>query len=271
MNLARTVAYGSRMAGSSTTLASRRRTLLALLAQGGTRLIPAAAKGSPEMLRIDLPQLRYPGHWQPYPAVMHSLGSVLRLRTRVNPMRNPSIVDLHKRENLFSSPFLYIAGKEALPALTSAQATDLRRFVDFGGLLVFDDASAGTHHAFRDSVTQWTSILLPESKLEPLGPSHVLFRSFYLVKQPSGRRNVEKYCLAVQQEGRIKILFLPNDLGGALARNTQGYTMPCSPGGDVQREWAHRFAVNLLLYATCTDYKSDPAHVQTLLRRRTWQ
>jgi hypothetical protein len=68
------------------------------------------------------------------------------------------------------------------------------------------------------------------------------------------------------------VIFLPNDLGGALSRGVDGHhTHPCSPGGEVQREWAIRLAVNLLLYATCTDYKSDRAHVETLLRRRKWR
>lgn len=248
-----------------------RRELICTLTQAGTLALPSLALAAGKGIEIDLPQLRYAGNWQPYPGVMQSLGSLLRLRTRVNPLRNPKVVDLQDRSAWFSTPFLYVAGSDALPALSSEQATDLRRFVDFGGLLVFDDASGGIHDAYQQSVRSWVKTILPASELSPLSADHVLYRSFYLVNQPSGRRIVSNHCLAVQQEGRIKILYLPNDLGGALARNAQGYTMPCSPGGETQREWAHRFAVNLLLYATCTDYKSDPAHVQTLLRRRRWQ
>ena len=29
--------------------------------------------------------------------------------------------------------------------------------------------------------------------------------------------------------------------------------------------------VNILLYATCTDYKSDRAHVETLIESRRWR
>lgn len=248
----------------------QRRELLRTLARAGTLLVPGTVLAK-ERLEIDLPQLRYEGEWQPHSQVLQSMASALRLRTRVNATRKPTVVNLKDRSRLFDTPFLYVAGKEALPGLSAPQAADLRRFVDFGGLLVFDDASAGTHNAFKDSVNRWVQTLLPGSELEPVGQEHVLFRSFYLVKQPAGRRSVANHCLAVQEEGRLKVLYLPNDLGGALARNAQGHTLPCSPGGEVQREWAHRFAVNLLLYATCTDYKSDPAHVQTLLRRRRWQ
>jgi hypothetical protein len=48
-------------------------------------------------------------------------------------------------------------------------------------------------------------------------------------------------------------------------------TCASTPGGSQQREWAIRFGVNLLLYATCTDYKADRAHVETLLRSRRWR
>lgn len=241
------------------------------MTHAGTLLASTKLLAQASNLELDLPTLRYRGNWQPHRAVMQSLGSQLRLRTRINAKRTPSVVDIDRRAPLFDTPFLYVAGDQALPALSLEQASDLRRFVDFGGLLVFDDASGGTHHAFKRSVQAWVKQLLPSSTFGPLPNDHVLFRSFYLVKHPSGRRSVFDHCFAVQEEGRIKILYLPNDLGGALARNAQGYTMPCVPGGDLQREWALRFAVNLLLYATCTDYKSDPAHVQTLLRRRQWQ
>ena len=57
-----------------------------------------------------------------------------------------------------------------------------------------------------------------------------------------------------------------------LARNASGdYVHPCDPGGERQRALAVQFAVNIVLYATCTDYKADPAHVETLLRSRRWR
>src|SRR5690606_11038318 len=101
---------------------------------------------------------------------------------------------------------------------------------------------------------------------------HVLYRSFYLVDAPLGRTQTFDHLLGVQQEGRIKVLLMRNDLGGALAETDGGLAAyPCVPGGAEQREWAIRFAVNILLYATCTDYKAARAHVETLLRSRRWR
>jgi hypothetical protein len=40
------------------------------------------------------------------------------------------------------------------------------------------------------------------------------------------------------------------------------------PGGDVQREMAFRFAVNVVMYALCLDYKTEQAHIDFILRTR---
>ena len=42
---------------------------------------------------------------------------------------------------------------------------------------------------------------------------------------------------------------------------------PCEPGGEVQREMAERFGVNLVMYALTGNYKSDQVHVPALLER----
>jgi hypothetical protein len=42
------------------------------------------------------------------------------------------------------------------------------------------------------------------------------------------------------------------------------------PGGDRQREMALRMGINLVMYATCLDYKRDQVHVTEILRRRRW-
>ena len=41
--------------------------------------------------------------------------------------------------------------------------------------------------------------------------------------------------------------------------------------GNQGRESAFRFGVNLLMYATCLNYKRDQVHVPALLKRRKWR
>jgi hypothetical protein len=222
-------------------------------------------------MEIDLPQLQYPGNWNPRPRAMRELGIELRLRTRLEPRREPSVVKTTDG-SLFRTPFLYVSGLEGLPSLGDAAEVHLRRFVDLGGMLVFDDAGGGSDRGFYEDVGALIERVLPGSKLARVGPDHVLYRSFYIIESPVGRTRAAEHTLGVMEEGRLKVLFLLNDLGGALSRDESGhYLHSCSPGGSVQREWAIRFAINILLYATCTDYKGDRAHVETLLRSRRWR
>ena len=202
---------------------------------------------------------------------MKEIGLELRLRTRLVPRRDPSVVTAEQPE-LFQTPFLYVAGQSGFPRLSDPAEAALRRFVDLGGLLVFDDADGGLDPNFRKDVDALVGRLLPGRSLEPVAAEHVLYRSFYIIESPAGRTRNRDHNLGIADEGRLQVLFLPNDLGGALTRGQDGhYIHPCSPGGEVQREWATRLAINILLYATCTDYKSDRAHVETLLRRRNWR
>ena len=219
-------------------------------------------------MRIDLPQLQYAGKWNPRPGAMRELGLELRLRTRLEPEREPTVVRAGD-PGLFATPFLYVAGEGGLPPFPERETGALRRFVDLGGMIVFDDADGGADRRFRQDVETLVDVLLPGSALTKVGREHVLYRSFYIVDEPMGRTRHADFTLGVQEEGRLKILYLPNDLGGALSKNAQGlHAYPCSPGGSTQREWAMRLAINVLLYATCTDYKSDRAHVESLAGRR---
>src|SRR5690606_10039677 len=111
-----------------------------------------APRTGPE-LQIDLPQLQYGGDWNPRPGAMRELGQELRLRTRLVPLREPSVVSLDPDE-LFQTPFLYVAGAGGLPGLVDDERaqSQLRRFVDLGGMFVFDDADGGADFAFGRDV-----------------------------------------------------------------------------------------------------------------------
>ncbi len=227
--------------------------------------------GSDEAITIDLPQLRYDGHWDPRKGAMRVLARELRLRTRLEPVAEPTTVQ-PQSATLFETPFLYVAGDEALPSMSRSAEANLRQFLDLGGLVLFDAADGGTDSAFTHSVEQLLGRVAPSSELTPIARDHVLFRSFYLVDAPVGRTAAFDHLLGIQEEGRIKALLMRNDLGGALAELPDGrMAHPCTPGGAEQRQWAIRFATNVLLYATCTDYKADRAHVETLLRARRWR
>ena len=223
------------------------------------------------VLQIDLPQLQHPGRWNPRPGAMRELALELRLRTRLEPLREPTTVKADS-PRLFATPFLYVAGEGALPDLGPAAEQALARFIDLGGMIVFDAADGGADLGFEQGVRALLARIAPGAPLARVAAEHVLYRSFYLIDTPLGRTATYDHVLGIEDEGRLKVLLCRNDLGGALARGEGGlWSHPCVPGGAMQREWAFRFAVNVLLYATCTDYKADRAHVETLLHNRRWR
>lgn len=235
--------------------------------------VPRWATSTPgaATIRLDLPQLKYSGNWSPRAGAMRVLARELRLRTRLEPVPEPTTVGGTER-SLFDSPFLYVGGDQALPELDDATEQNLARFIDLGGLILFDAADGGTDGAFTRSVRELLGRIMPGSEVAPVSSDHVVYRSFYLVDFPWGRTQVHEQLDAVAEEGRLKVIIMRNDLGGALAETEEGLpAYPCTPGGAEQREWAIRFGVNILLYATCTDYKADRAHVETLLRSRRWK
>jgi hypothetical protein len=42
---------------------------------------------------------------------------------------------------------------------------------------------------------------------------------------------------------------------------------PTVPGGNMQREYAYRSGVNLVMYALTGNYKADQVHIPTILKR----
>jgi len=231
----------------------------------------SGSNGDTDAMALDLPQLRYPGRWSPRSGAMRVLARELRLRTRLEPVSEPSTVDATSPA-LFETPFLYVAGEGPLPQLGDVAESQLRRFLDLGGFIVFDAADGGSDPTFARDVKSLLARIAPASELAPVARDHVLYRSFYLVDFPWGRTQAHEELYGIQAEGRLQAILLRNDLGGALAETPDGLAAyPCFPGGAEQREWAIRLGVNLLLYATCTDYKADRAHVETLLRSRRWR
>jgi hypothetical protein len=171
---------------------------------------------------------------------------------------------------LLDGPFAYWSGSSSLTALASAEVAALRQFFALGGLLVVDDADPEVGTFGKDARKEIARVL-PDSVPVAVPSDHVLYRSFYLLKpaRPYGRIAGTATCDAVIHAGTLRVIYLAHDLGGALARNSLGtWEMSVEPDGEVQRERAIRFAVNIALYALTTNYKDDAVHAPFLLKRK---
>ena len=162
-------------------------------------------------------------------------------------------------------------GDRAIPAFGNEDLARLRRHLSAGGFLVVDSADPRPGSAFDQSVRALAARLFPKEPLERLPDDHVIYKSFYLLRVPVGRVVQAPFLEAVQHDGRAALLYCQNDLGGAWARDEFGqWLYEVHPGGEQQREMAFRLGINLAMYATCLDYKTDQVHVPFILRRRRW-
>src|SRR5713101_7612446 len=85
-------------------------------------------------------QIRYRGgDWNPHPLATTPLMEELMLRTSVEAATGRQEIDL-RNPNLFSFPFLYMAGKYDFEPFTKEEIEILRRFLSYGGFLLADDA-----------------------------------------------------------------------------------------------------------------------------------
>jgi hypothetical protein len=168
---------------------------------------------------------------------------------------------------LVSEPFVVWAGAEDVGQLSLAEVSGLLRFLKLGGTMVVDDA-APERGVFGRSVRRELLRVVPESPPVRLPPTHVVYKTFYLVERPVGRVLGTPHVDAIVRGRSAQVLFLAHDLLGALAHDGATWSLPVEPAGSEQRERAIRFAVNIAMYVLCSDYKDDVVHAPFLLQRR---
>ena len=246
-------------------MTTRRQFLAATLALAALRQ-SARAIGPSSRFRIG--QLLLDGAGDFRPSVFKPLLWEIDKRTSIDVEREPVAVPIGS-DKLWDLPFLVLRADRAFPPLAKSETARLRRFLVAGGFLLCD--AAGSGGTPDGAVRRMCGDVFPRDKLAPLPSDHVLFKSFYLTPPATGRTTTAPFE-AVIHDKRAAIVYSPNDLFGALARDELGnWEHECTPGGETQRELAFRSGVNLAMYALCLDYKSDQVHVPFLLRRRPWK
>jgi hypothetical protein len=172
------------------------------------------------------------------------------------------------RPELCSEPFAVWAGDSDVGGLSVAERRGLSKFIRLGGVLVVDDSDP-QNGSFGRSVRRELLRVLPESPPVRLDPSHVLYKTFYIVDRPVGRVLGPPTIDAIVRGKNAQVLLLAHDLLGALARSDEGgFSLPTEPPSYEHRQHALRFAVNIAMYVLCSDYKGDQVHAPFLMRRR---
>jgi hypothetical protein len=191
----------------------------------------------------------------------------IRKRTSIETVLEPNVTRFDD-PSVYKTPLLYWASDQAFEPMSDKELTGLRRFVEYGGFVLIDDA-APESSGFDASVRRDLARAFPNDRLMRLPSQHTIFRSFYLLDRPVGRVAEPEFLEVIMHAGRAAVVYSRHDLGGAWARDERGdAAYAIVPGGLAQREQAIRLGVNLVMYALCLDYKDDQVHAPFILRRR---
>lgn len=209
-------------------------------------------------------------------------------RTAVDP-GEPVGVDVAIDEIAFY-PILYWPVLANARPLADAVLSKIDAYMKQGGLIIFDtrDYSQGMPTGFdvqggRGDGTALQRMLgrLDVPRLEPVPETHVLTKSFYLMRTFPGRwdggqmwveaeapENSAQGKRARRADGVSSLIVTPNDLAAAWATDSNGRPLyPVVPGGEAQRELAYRVGINIVMYALTGNYKADQVHIPALLER----
>ena len=226
----------------------------------------AAAGAFPQFY---ITQVRYRGgQWDPNPRFSDAIIEELGLRTSIDAFKERHTITLAEPE-LFSCPFLYMAGKYEFDPWTREEREALRRYLTFGGFLLAEDAMGirgfGFDAAFRREMKQ----IFPNHELKKLPFDHSVFQSFYLVNTIGGRQKVNSYLEGVIIDNWTPVIYSQNDLSGAWSRDKSGkWLYECAPGGEAQRLAAFKLGINIIVYSLTSDYKKDLVHHPFIKRRQ---
>jgi len=217
-------------------------------------------------------------------AGLTGLGLVLRARTSYEP-EAPIGLD-PERDDLSLYPLLYWPMDPREKSLSPKALARVGEYMRNGGTILFDtrDFTVGAVRGENSPGEQTLRRLTASLDLPPLEQApadHVLTKTFYILRDfpgrwTGGRLWVEAIPPAPKNgapparggDGVSPVIIGGNDWAAAWAVDNNGrFQFTPSPGGELQREMAFRFGVNLVMYALTGNYKTDVVHAPALLQR----
>ena len=248
-----------------------RRQFVAGLLGAGLLGVAGRALALGELSKFRLLRLRLPDLPDPRPSALRRLAWELERRTSLVTVPDPSELPIASPE-LFRYPLAILSGDRGFAMPSETDTIRLRRFLTFGGCLFIDSAEGRAGGAFDGSVRKLLARVLPGDLPKRVPDDHVLWKSFYVLRDAAGRVLASPALEAVERDRRLTVIYTQNDLSGAMARDGFGrWEHDVVPGGDEQRERSFRFAINLVMYALCLDYKTEQAHIDFIMRTRRAQ
>ncbi|TCL93672.1 putative membrane protein (TIGR02226 family) [Rhizobium sp. PP-WC-2G-219] len=214
------------------------------------------------------------------------LTEFLTYRTTLEPGA-PVGLDISKDELSFYSLIYWpISANAEMPSPAAISRIDA--YMRAGGTVLFDtrdqlsslSAASGTSPNTERLQAILADLDIPP--LEPVPTDNVLTKSFYLLTSFPGRYTGSPLWIEAQPQstseqserparsgdGVSPIMITGNDLAGAWATDDNGAPLlPTVPPDEMQREYAFRSGVNIMMYMLTGNYKADQVHIPALLER----
>lgn len=217
-------------------------------------------------------------------AGLDGLSRFIASRTALEP-GTPVGVDLETDELAFF-PLIYFAIDANADAPSETAIARLDAYMQNGGTVLFDtrdqlvgalDGGNTPENALLRTILRGLNV----PPLEPVPTDHVLTKSFYILDSFPGRyAGSPLWIEALPQadestdrpvrsgDGVSPIMITGNDLAAAWALDEAGRPLAAVNSGDpLQRIYAFRTGVNIMMYMLTGNYKADQVHIPALLER----
>jgi hypothetical protein len=219
-------------------------------------------------------------------AGLRGLTFALADRTTIEP-GEPVGVDPEK-DALAFYPLIYWPIEADAPMPSEEKIAKVSAYMQQGGTVLFDtrdqltaaslfdDAGSANNQRLRAILNQ-----MNVPALEAVPENHVIRKTFYIMPEFPGRFAGSPLWVEASRntaedadrpvsagDGVSSILITANDFAGAWAVNDQGEPLyPTIPNDPMQRIYALRGGINIVMYMLTGNYKSDQVHVPALLER----
>ena len=199
---------------------------------------------------------------------LHTLIMETVKRTNIDLNATTDYVKIDR--GIYNYPFLIMVGDGGF-VLNAVEKRYLRDYLQLGGTLFLDNSGGVKGNSFDTSVRRIFREIFPNLQFEPVTSESVIYRTFYLLKTPSGRVITQPFLEGLKIGGRYGVIYSMNDLLGAMVKDEHGqWVFDVHPGGERQREFAIRMGINILMYSLTMDYKDDQVHRPFIIRREQY-
>lgn len=219
-------------------------------------------------------------------AGMRGLSFALMDKTALEP-GDPIGVDPAKDELAFY-PLIYWPIDPQAPMPSPEAIAKVDAYMQQGGTVLFDtrdqlQAGASLDPSASPANQRLRAILdgMNVPPLEPVPDDHVLTKSFFIMPDFPGRYEGSPLWVEASTpnasprerpvrtgDGVTPIMITANDFAGAWAVDEQGNPLlPTVPNDPMQRIYAIRGGVNIVMYMLTGNYKSDQVHAKDLIER----